>query len=291
MPAGGRPTVRSRRVGAALRRYREAAKLDQQDAAEMIAGSKTKVSRIEAGQVTAKPGDVRLLLDLYGVKDQKVRDHLEQLARQSNKRGWWMDHQLPAQFADLVSLEGDSSYIRTWQPLFIPGLLQTPDYLRTLTRHSSLAVYTTDSEEAFLKIKAERKRAINENGAHFAAVIWEPALTAPMPSPKVHRDQLGHILDVAQKPNVTIQVLPIHEWKAAHMASHFVVYSFGPEPAPEAVAFDTPTSTVILEAPDDVVKHVRIFEALRSAALTPDQSMQFIRTAIEGIPESEKEEQ
>ncbi|MFI1184617.1 helix-turn-helix domain-containing protein [Streptomyces sp. NPDC020799] len=282
--------MRSRRLGKALRQYREAAKLDQQHAADHIAGSKTKVSRIEAGLTTAKPGDVRLMLELYEVTEPTVVKHLEQLARDSNKRGWWMDHQLPDQLADLVTLEGDASYIRNWQPLFIPGLLQTPDYLRTLTRHSSLNVYTPEAEESFLKIKEERRRAINEKGAHFAAVIWEPALTAPMPSSEIHREQLNHIVDVAQKPNVTVQVLPLSEWKAAHMASHFVVYSYGPEPAPEAVAFDTPTSTVILENPDDVAKHVRIFEALRSSALTPDQSVDFIRTAMKGIPESEKEE-
>ncbi|MGI5340732.1 helix-turn-helix domain-containing protein [Streptomyces sp. CA-181903] len=285
MPAGGRPTVRSRRLGATLRRYREAAKLDQEHAAEKIAGSKSKVSRIEAGQVTAKPGDVRLMLELYGVTDPVVREHLERLARVSNRRGWWMDHRLPDQFTDLVTLEGDASYIRTWQPLFIPGLLQTPDYVRTLTRHSSLNVYTAEAEEAFLKVKEERRRAIGEKGAHFAAVIWEPALTAPMPSAEVHREQLCHIAEMAQQPNVTVQVLPVSEWKAAHMASHFVVYSFGPEPAPEAVAFDTPTNTVILEEPDDVAKHVRIFEALRSSALAPDQSVEFLRTVMKDIPE------
>ncbi|MFC5720004.1 helix-turn-helix domain-containing protein [Streptomyces gamaensis] len=291
MPAGGRPTVRSRRLGATLRRYREAARLDQDHAAEVIAASKSKISRIESGQVTVKPGDVRLMLELYGVTDLAVAKHLEQLARDSNKRGWWMDDaQLPGEFADFVSLESDASYIRTWQNLFIPGLLQTPDYLRTLTRHASVTTYTPQAEDAFVKVKEERRRAVNRNGAHFAAVIWEPVLTAPMPSARVHREQLEHIAKVAQQSNVTIQVLPLAEWKAAHLASHFVVFSFGPELAPEAVAFDSATSTVIQEDPDDVVKHVRIFEALRSAALTPDRSIEFIQDAANSIPESKEDQ-
>ncbi|WP_247702479.1 helix-turn-helix transcriptional regulator [Streptomyces sp. F63] len=115
MPAGGRPTVRSRRLGAALRRYREAAKLEQQSAAEHIAGSITKISRLESGQVSARPGDVRLLLELYGVTDRETHLRLEQLARDSNKRGWWLDYPWAAkqEYADVITLESDATYIRT----------------------------------------------------------------------------------------------------------------------------------------------------------------------------------
>ncbi|QEU93701.1 helix-turn-helix domain-containing protein [Streptomyces kanamyceticus] len=292
MPAGGRPTVRSRRLGAALRKYREAAKLDQQHAADHIVGSKTKVSRIEAGQVSARPGDVRLMLELYGVKDRMVQEQLEQLARDSNKRGWWMDYPWAAkpEYADIITLEADATYIRTWQPLFIPGLLQTDDYVRTLMG-ASLTVYSADAMDEMTTIRQQRRRVIEENGARFAAVIWEPALTSPMPSHKVHREQLLHLLNVAQRQNVSIQVLPAAEWQAAHMTSHFVQFTFGPEPAPEAVAFDTTTSTVFLEEPEDMAKHAQIFEALRSAALTPDQTLTFLRRALRDIPDTEREEE
>lgn len=290
MPAGGRPTVRSRRLGAALRRYREAAKLDQQHAAEHIAGSKTKISRIESGQVSARPGDVRLMLELYGVEDRGVYAQLEQLARDSNKRGWWLDYPwaLKAEYADVIALETDATYIRTWQPLFIPGLLQTPAYIEALL-DASLTVYASEAIEEMVAIRQARKRVIQEDGARFAAVIWEPALTAPMPSIGDHREQLVHIREIAQRQNVSIQILPISEWRSAHMTSHFVMYSFGPQPAPEAVAFDGTTSTVILEDLDEMEKHAQIFEALRSSALTPEQSLSFIQRVIKGIPSGEKE--
>lgn len=291
MPAGGRPTVRSRRLGAALRQYREAAKLDQQHAAEQIAGSKTKISRIESGQVSARPGDVRLMLELYGVEDREVYMRLEQLARDSNKRGWWLNYPWAAQeegYTDVITLEADSTYIRTWQPLFIPGLLQTDNYLRTLLS-SSLTVHAPEAVDEMVAIRQARRQTIEEDRARFAAVIWEPALTAPMPSTKSHREQLLHILNVGQRQNVSIQVLPLTEWRAAHLTSHFVMYSFGPEPAPEAVAYDTTTSTVILEELKDMSHHAQIFEALRSAALTPDQSLDLIQRAIEELPDGERE--
>ncbi|MEV0281622.1 helix-turn-helix transcriptional regulator [Streptomyces sp. NPDC050610] len=290
MPAGGRPTVRSRRLGTALRRYREAAKLDQQHAAEHIVGSKTKISRIEAGQVSARPGDVRLLLELYGVEDRNVCRRLEQLARDSNKRGWWLNYPWATKeegYADFITLEADATYIRTWQPLFIPGLLQTDGYVKALM-DLSLMRHSPEDVDEMVAIRQARRQTIEEGGAQYAAVIWEPALTAPMPSRKVHLEQLLHIDNVAQRQNVSVQVLPFSEWQAAHLTSHFVMFSLGPEPAPEAVAYDTTTSTVILEDLEDMAKHARIFEALRSAALTPEQSLVFIRKAIQGISESEK---
>lgn len=291
MPTGGRPTVRSRRLGAALRVYREAAKLDQQHAADHVAGSKTKISRIETGQVAARPGDVRLLLELYGVEDRGVCQQLEQLARAANRRGWWLDFPwAPSdkRYADVLTLETDATYIRTWQPLFIPGLLQTDEYLKAL-HEASLTVYTAEQTDEMIAIRQARRKLVEEGGCQLAAIIWEPALTAPMSNSRTHLEQLQHIRDVAERQNVSIQVLPLSEWGAAHMTSHFAMYSFGPEPAPEAVAYDTTTSSVVLEDFDDMAKHARIFEALRSSALTPTNTMAFLAKAIDDIPDTQKE--
>ncbi|PJN27621.1 transcriptional regulator [Streptomyces sp. CB02613] len=291
MPAGGKPTVRSRRLGATLKRLRLNARLDQEHAAEAVDCSTAKISRIESGTVSARIGDVRVLLDLYGVEDEVERRRLEKLARDSNKRGWWLNFDWitkEAGFADFVTLETDASYIRTWQPLFVPGLLQTDDYLRTLLS-SGLTVHSPESVEEVLAVRRVRRGLIEEDGARFAAIIWEPALTAPMPSARVHREQLLHILHVAQRQNVQVQVLPMAEWRAAHLSSYFVMLSFGPEPAPEAVAYDTSTSTVLVEDLAEMAAHARIFEALSAAALTPDQSLAFVRKTLASIPESEKE--
>ncbi|MFI1160712.1 helix-turn-helix domain-containing protein [Streptomyces sioyaensis] len=286
MPAGGKPTVRSRRLGAALKRYRLAARLDQEHAAEALGCSIAKISRVEGGISASRVGDVRVLLDLYEVSDANARVQLEHLARMSGKRGWWLDYagMVSDEHADLIALETDASYIRTWQPLFIPGLLQTPGYLKTLVDGSRTA-HSAETVEKALAVRRERKRVIEAGGVDFAAVVWEPALTAPMPSRDVHREQLTHIHELAQQHNVTLQVLPYSEWGAAHMASHFSIFAFGPEPAPEAVAFDSTTSTVIIEDLEDVAKHARIFEALRSAALSRKQSLTFLDKARENMPE------
>lgn len=135
MPVGGRPTVRSRRLGAALRRHREAAGLDQATAAAAILRSVSKVSRLEGGQSTASALEVRTLLNCYGVDDPDERARLEGWAKTSNQRGWWLDYQetLRSGYTDHITLENDATYIRSWQPALIPGLL--PDHRVRRGRH------------------------------------------------------------------------------------------------------------------------------------------------------------
>ena len=128
MPVGGKPTVRSRRVGAELRRLRDAAGVTTAQAADLLNCSPAKISRIENGIVSVRVVDLRLLLDRYGLDDREHRAYLERLARESNKRGWWQDYgdTIPPYYTDFIGLEADASYIKTWEPTIIPGLLQTP---------------------------------------------------------------------------------------------------------------------------------------------------------------------
>lgn len=292
MPAGGKPTVHSRRLGHALKRLRLAARLDQEHAAEAVACSTAKISRIESGAVSARVGDVRVLLDLYGVESAEERVRLETLARNSNKRGWWLNFEFQApsmeRLGDYLSLETDATYIRTWQPVFVPGLLQTPEYTRALTEANPEAL-GEGAAEAIATVRQERRRVFEESGARYAAVIWEPALTSPMPSALVHRAQLAHLMEMAEQPKKTIQVLPHSEWAAARVAPAFVALSYANEAAPDVIVQDTMVNSVIVDDQEDMVGYVHAFDALRSAALTPGQSVAFIRKIMNDIA-VEKEE-
>ncbi|MGA5562596.1 helix-turn-helix domain-containing protein [Streptomyces platensis] len=292
MPAGGKPTVHSRRLGHALKRLRLAARLDQEHAAEAVACSIAKISRIESGAVGARVGDVRVLLDLYAVESADERRRLETLARNSNKRGWWLNFEFQApsmeRLGDYLSLETDATYIRTWQPVFVPGLLQTPEYTRALTEANPEALSEGEAD-AIATVRQERRRVFEESGARYAAVIWEPALTSPMPSAQVHRAQLAHLMDMAEQPKKTIQVLPHSEWAAARVAPAFVALSYANEAAPDVIVQDTMVNSVIVDDQEDMVGYVHAFDALRSAALTPGQSVAFIRKIMNDIA-VEKEE-
>ncbi|MGG2458271.1 helix-turn-helix domain-containing protein [Streptomyces sp. RGM 3693] len=289
MPAGGRPTVRSRRLGNALRRYREAAGLDQADSAEAIMKSVSKVSRLESGQTTASALEVRTLLDLYGVKDPDERAKLLEWARKSNERGWWIDYQeaVGDGYAHHIALEHEATYIRVWEPVLVPGLLQTPEYTEAVMATGPRCIPREQVAE-LTKLRQERQRRIEEGGAYFTAIIWEPALTALLSEPLVGTGQLAHLLEVRKRQNVTIQLLPASASLVAGMSSAFWAFSYGGEANVEAVTLDNPAHTNVVEAPEDLARYVNVFDQLRSAALPPDRSAERIQNLLEdGTPHKE----
>ena len=209
MPTGGRPTVRSRRLGTALRQYRQDAKLDQPQAAEVIASSQARISRVESGHATPRVIEVRLLLDAYGVRDLEVRAKLEELAKHSKNRGWWLEHaeHLRPDYVDHLALEDDATYIREWLPVMVPGLLQTPAYAKAVIADGP---HYMEPEQAaqLVKVRLGRQAKIEEGGASYTAILWEAVLTHPLVSVEIHREQLSAILEAGKRKNVTVQVLP-----------------------------------------------------------------------------------
>jgi transcriptional regulator with XRE-family HTH domain len=286
MPAGGRPTVRSRRLGAALRQYRQAAKLDQLQAAEIIAASQARVSRLESGHVTARVIEVRLLLDAYGVDDPEVRAKLEELAKHSKKRGWWLEHaeHLRPDYLDHIALEDDATYIRQWQPVLVPGLLQTPAYARSVITEGP--DYIAPGVVAQLvNVREGRQTKIQEGGTPYTAILGEMVVAQPLVSVDIHREQLAAILEVAQRKNVTVQVLPFSAGALAATTAGFSSFSFDSEPTVDAVAIENLRGTSVLEAPEDLAAYGNMFDVLRSAALAPDASVKLIRNILRSIKE------
>lgn len=288
MPAGGRPTVRSRRLGSALKRYRLAAKLDQQQAAEVIVSSATKISRIESGHVTARVVDIRLLLDAYGVTDGDLRLRLENLSKKSNHRGWWLEHaaHLRADYLDHISLEDDATFIREWQPALVPGLLQVAAYAEAVIT-SAPSFIDPDKVSKLVKVREDRQVKIDERegAANYTAIIWEPVITHSVVKPEIHQEQLTHMLTVGRRQNVTLQVLPISAGVKAGMPSAFSCFSFDTEPIVEAVTLDNLRGSSILEGAEDLAAYSIAFDQLRSSALGPDESAQLIRRILRSSKE------
>ncbi|MFH9826898.1 helix-turn-helix domain-containing protein [Streptomyces bobili] len=286
MPAGGRPTVRSRRLGTALRQYRQAAKLDQPQAAEVIASSQARISRVESGHATPRVIEVRLLLDAYGVTDSEVRAKLEDLAKNSKNRGWWLEHaeHLRADYVDHIALEDDATFIREWQPIMAPGLLQTPAYAQAVIAASPHYIEPERAAQ-LVKVRMGRQAKIEEGGASYTAILWEAVLTQPLVSLEIHREQLSAILEVGNRKNVTVQVLPVSAGVLAGYSCAFYSFSFDDEPTVEAVAMDNLRGTSVLEGAEDLAAYANAFDLLRSSALTPDASAKLIRGILRSLKE------
>ncbi|MFG2604036.1 Scr1 family TA system antitoxin-like transcriptional regulator [Streptomyces sp. NPDC048514] len=286
MPAGGRPTVRSRRLGTALRQYRLAAKLDQPQAAEVIATSQARISRIESGHATPRVIEVRLLLDAYGIGDQEVRFKLEELAKHSKNRGWWLEHatHLRPDYVDHIALEDDATYIREWQPVMVPGLLQTPAYAAAVVAGGPHYIEPERAAQ-LVKVRVGRQAKIEDGGASYTAILWEAVVAQPLVNVEIHREQLSAILEIGMRKNVTVQVLPFSASVLAGYSSAFYSFSFDEEPTVEAVAMDNLRGTSVLEGAEDLAAYANAFDLLRSAALAPDASAKLIRGILRSLKE------
>jgi hypothetical protein len=281
MPAGGKPTVRSRRFGRKMQQHRTNAGFDQAQAAAFIYGSRSKISRMEDGITTAKPAEVLLLLDRYGVPDEKEREHLVWLAKNSGHRGWWLEHaaHLRPDYLDHIALEDDATYIREWQPVLFPGLLSTPGYAEAVI--TAGPNYVAPERVAHLvKAREGRQTKIEDGGATYTAILWESVITQPLVSAEVQREQLSWLLEVGKRQNVTVQVLPFTAGLLAGSTSAFSSFSFGSEPTVEAVALENMRGTSVLESPEDLAAYANAYDLLRSSALTPDASAKLIRRVL-----------
>jgi len=282
MPVGGKPTVRSRRVGTELRRLREAAGVTTAQAAELLHCSPAKISRIENGIVSVRVVDLLLLLDRYDDQDQEHRAYLERLARESNKRGWWQDYNdtIPPYYADFIGLETDASYIKTWEPTIVPGLLQTPEYARAVML-ANPAMISPDKLENLIRIRHERQARLEQGtDVRLDAVIWEATLITTVGSDEVQRGQLSRLLEMMDRPNISVQVLPLEAGDKASMSGSFVMFSFGSERSVSTVFVENLTSSQYLEGDQELRGYTLVFDALRSAALSPAASSARIRQRL-----------
>ncbi|MCD9878354.1 DUF5753 domain-containing protein [Streptomyces guryensis] len=247
----------------------------------------TRVSRIETGHVSARPLEIRAMLEAYGVDDPEVRLKLEELAKHSKRRGWWLEHaaHLRPDYVDYIALEDDATYIREWQPVLVPGLLQTPAYAEAVI--AATPHYIAPERIAQLvKVREARQAKIEEGGATYTAILWEAVVTQPMVSVAIHQEQVARILEVGKRKNVTIQVLPFSAGAVAGSTFSFSSFSFESEPTVEAVTMENLRGTSVLEAPEDLAAYANAFDQLRSAALAPEASARLMRSALRSSKEN-----
>ncbi|MDC0772860.1 helix-turn-helix domain-containing protein [Streptomyces sp. HD] len=203
------PTYRQRRFGAELRRMRERARLSSTDAAALLGMRQPQLSSIEAGKTNVSAERVWRLAQEEGVSTQTFVEALIDLGQRSG-RGWWSEYRgvLSAAHLDLAELEDDSRRVVTYEPMFVPGIFQTPDYADVI-HHRGYRRMAPEERAAAVRFRVRRgARLTGEQPPRIHAVIHEAALSASLGEPKVMRDQLLHLIELSRLPYVTIQVLP-----------------------------------------------------------------------------------
>ncbi|MFE5034850.1 helix-turn-helix domain-containing protein [Streptomyces sp. 900105755] len=281
------PAVRRRKLGAELRTLRTGAGLTSGEAARLVGWHQSKVSRIETGASGVKPADVRLLLDAYGVVEGQLRELLLVLAGSEDTAGrhhWWHAYRgvLPPAYRDFISLESQAGTMRTLETLVVPGLLQTPEYARAVTR-AAMDGRADDSLDTLVEVRLARQDVLrNDPPLELSAVLDEAVLRREVGGPGVMARQLERLVEAARLPQVRLQVLPFAAGAHIGITGPFVIFSFPSTSDLDVVVIDQLTSSLYLERKEDLQAYTEAFDTLRIHALSPEDSLDYIAAIADG---------
>jgi transcriptional regulator with XRE-family HTH domain len=267
------PKVRRRRLGLELRQLREHANLTIDQVARRLEVSDSKISRIENGQVSATPRDVRDMATLYGVTGQRM-ENLKQLARETREKP------LFSQYGDMLTtfaeFEVEASTVLSFSSMVLPGLFQTPDYARAIIRGIR---YDLPPEEIDRRLEFRMKRQARlaeTTPPQLWTIIDEAILHRIIDDPTIMHHQLKSLVETARLPHVTLQILPFTAGAHPGLDGSFLVFRF-PEPTDrDVIYFEHTEYEHYVDDPDAIMLYVSMFEQIRAAALKPDDSIDLL---------------
>jgi len=276
------PYVRRLRLGSELRELRAAAGLTHEQIAKRIGQSRAQISRLENGHVVDQ-ADVIKILDVLGVEGDRWTQVVT-IAREAGEKGWWESTRgMGDRQALYANLEAGASQIREYQQTFIPGLLQTPDFVRARATADATLEPLTGTVDGVLAGRAGRQRMLRRPGAPtYEVIIDEIAVRRLAAPPDVVKKQLYHLATAGNgKPPVALRVLPV-DARLDHFTvprCTFSIYTY-PDPGdPAGVAIDTVTSDLVLTSPAEVAPYEQLYQRLRGAALSTPHSLDLLTAA------------
>ncbi|MFE6979293.1 helix-turn-helix domain-containing protein [Streptomyces sp. NPDC057682] len=298
------PTVRRRRLGEALRQFRiqagpgakgltleeaveEVIRRDKQAGGDGGTWAPSKLSRIETAKARIRPAEVTQLLTAYGLdakQDDGIFTALEGLAKHASQQGWWQTYRgvVSPAYADYISLESDAEGIRIWSPQLIPGLLQTAAYAReTITVNATTR--TPEEVVALAEVRMARQAVLSrpERPLKLRAIIDERVLHQRVATrPTLMRDQLRRLLDAADLPNVTLQIMPLTSSLHPGTSGGFSLVGF-PDPMPDVVLLENLVGASYVEADGEARIYADAFEQVVASALPSDMSLALITRILE----------
>jgi hypothetical protein len=265
-------------LGSQLRRLREGAGVTPDQAGYEIRASRSKISRMETGHVGFKSRDITDLLTLYGVSDEQLRARLLAMAQQSGRPDWWAQYSdiLPGWFESYLGLESVSSTVRSFELQFVHGLFQTQDYARAVTRLGHRSAPPSEIERRVGLRVRRQELLVRTAPPRIWSVMDEAVLRRPFGSPAVMRAQLQRLIEAAELPHVTLQVVPFARGGHAGASGAFTVLRFEEPDLPDVVYIEQLTGAVYLDQRPDVEHYLEVADQLSGEALTPVASRRFI---------------
>lgn len=250
-----------------------------EDAAVGLDCKHPKISKIETAQQGIKPDDVRILCELYGA-GRSTTESMVSLAHNARTRGWYQsyDDSTNPENIDFVELETDAESVANFEIDLVPGLLQTPDYARAVIRAANPGI-KPEILDRRVSLRMERQARVLDGELSVWAVVSETALGLPVGGADIRLAQLRRLAELAELPNVQVQVLPTRAGEHIAMGVPFCCFRF--DDGYGAVAIDHVTGTLFLEEEPDIDRYRLVFQHLCGVASSPQDSLALIRTLEE----------
>ena len=286
MAVPGSPTVRRRRLAAELRGIRESRGKSGDVVAAALRWSPSKISRYELARTGLKPREVERLLDYYQITGSR-RDLLVALAEDAAQKGWWEEFadSLSADYQQFIGLEHEASSIAVWHVEVVTGLLQTEAYARhIISSYSQVEPIAPGMVERLVKVRMQRQQVLNREPAlQLSIVLDESVLTRRIGDDLVMYEQLQRLAYEADRPNVTVQILPLD---APHtiFGESFVIFRFGPDKdamLQDVVSAEHLRNDFSVEGERETYLHRIAFQMLAGASLDPASSRALILKTAE----------
>lgn len=278
------PTVGQVVLGRRLQELREAAGLSREEAARILRVAPATVRRMETAEVTLKIPYVQLLLTAYGVPESESVAFVE-LAEEANRPGWWQRYHdvLPEWFSMYVSLEGAARIIRSYEPHFVPGLLQTEDYARAVLEAGTIGTAGRDAVERHVALRMERQRLLERGDApHLWVLMEETVLRRPVSADsRVMRDQLDKLLEYAEGDRITLQIAEFANGPHPGTYAPFSLFRFAEPELPDMVFTEYLTGALYLDSRTEVAVHLEVLDHMTARAASTRRTAKLLRECRE----------
>jgi transcriptional regulator with XRE-family HTH domain len=274
----GNPAVQGRRLRAALRQARQDAGITQEQAAAALDWSLSKIVRIESGYVRVATTDLRAILAEYKVTDRARVNELVAMAKEAKQRPWWLAYQEFAskRYVEFVGFEQVSQGTLHFQPLFVPGILQTREYATAIIWRLARDL-TPERADGLLEFRMRRQKLLEEpDPPPQSFIIDESVLYRLVESEEVMQAQLDRLIELAGRPTITIQVLPFTAGPAYGMQTSFVIHKLADDL--DVLYLEGPRGdTIVAEDRTEIGRYENAFDELQHMAFSPADTVTFIK--------------
>ncbi|MFI6403740.1 helix-turn-helix domain-containing protein [Streptomyces sp. NPDC050548] len=274
------PTVGQVVLGRRLQELREAAGIKREEAAQVLRVAPATVRRMEMAEVALKVPYVQVLLSTYGVADEEA-DAFVALTEEANQPGWWQRFHdvLPEWFSLYVSLEGAAGLIRSYEPHFVPGLLQTEDYARAVMEAGTIGQTGPETIERHVSLRMARQGLLErDNPPHLWVIMDETVLRRPVSMRgEVMREQLDRLLEFGERDRVTLQVAEFENGPHPGTYAPFSLFRFAEPELPDMVFTEYLTGALYLDSRTEVSAHLEVLDHMTAHAASAQRTKKILR--------------